>query len=84
MFFFSHCMMAAETMATTRILKGTIQRALRMHVISVYFHLKLIIHATDQSDCSLITISLSDVYKLNQSHEAVGWYTLKDVKCIIL
>ena len=26
------------------------------------------------SDCSLIMISLSDVFKLNQSHEAVGWY----------
>ena len=31
----------------------------------------------DQSDCSLIVISLSDVFKLNRLHEAVGWYLLK-------
>ena len=33
-----------------------------------------ILFTTDQSDCSLIMISLSDVFKLNQSHAAVGWY----------
>ena len=42
-----------------------------MHIISVYFRLNL---------CKLydgpirFMISLSDVFKLNRSHEAVGWY----------
>ena len=54
-----------------RSLKGNIQRAPRVCVISVYFCVN---YATDQSDCLLIMISLSDVFKLNRSHEAVGWY----------
>ena len=51
-----------------RHLKGTIQRAPRMRIISCLNLCKLY-----DGDCSLIMISLSDVFKLNRSHETVGW-----------
>ena len=57
------------------IIKGTIQRAPRNACNIRILQFKTSVnYTTDQSDCSLIMISLSDVFKLNQSLAAVGWY----------
>ena len=59
-------------------IKGTIQRATRKFTHAHNIRILPYIYATytrnDQSDCSKIMISLSEVLKLSRSHAAVGWY----------